>query len=1590
MAAIYSGIHLKLKSPQTPWTDKLKLARFAWISPQCVLPNKEQVLFDWTSHALTLFHSKKIDLSQEVAEGLWVYFDDVIHSKKLQSVLSLGKTISLRITTAQVINDRILDHCSGGQHSSPSLATVLSVLSGILSSPVLSVTYTAKYELLAELLARLSRLACSRLSQQQQQQQPGAEALSTRELETLLLTLTTYLSVQRQQTNTNRVFTQVTSHLLQPLLVLRHLLSSGVASAPEEREDGQLRHRQQQHVAKEIRGKVDAALQAALFSPDNLQSYKDELLTSPLPGEDAAAPGGGRKGRGGKVFASPVGTIVEKLCVPGSCGCEPAVLYVVVSASLPLLFRFALDAFCKGGQNKLLCFHLMTKFARALDFTEDVTPGDSFKAENWSLALLALENLLGGCANADVYNVAADRIQHGDVQLKFYRQLAQLLFAHAQTASPAWHRCLRTLLALNHMILEPDLDQLIASVWVDYGHTEPRVQKARDALVSSTLTTYAKLRQLPRLFEELLGVVVCRPAAATDEKPRQPLLSKHVGDTLAICVQEAPFSQSLALCELILRRIQSDLLPDAQEQNAEATRKLLSLSVLLHSVLFSLKTLDHATPVPNVRQMQTFMLEMFTVLKPVLVWVNSLPPSCSSSSSAWCQDVRESSLLLTYTWVEVDSLFQMHCSKYSLSGDEPEPEGEVEDKGSQLLSEALAKDCDPAALVNFNSTGQVLLKLLALQKMKKILLINASSSSDVGSMEVLRKAAKFVVGRGHTSSTSLLGQTWDLQISSIDVDSFPVAHWYVVATNLPMIAPFLTEEDVTHLSELLLTSVLGNDDEQKESKSGLTVTAISNQLLHSALLVELPCLYSAVLQSIIRRLSQILNAQGAGSICPSLLKPGDESSGKVCDMETGTDEAACDGDVDASTVKKMESAVQEILTTVVSGSLVDLPAEQVTDILRLLKVGGSLNADAMSLKDYSDLFLTTFMMATCTQPCRDVEAPVRTAFLTDTYGLLTSLLTGSNAQYALKIARGSKLLEGFMTSVFSWAEKGLFANLSRADWHLVLQAACRFLQRLLELIVERKSSMRLNLEQFTTFLLVKSEEVTSAATVTVTVTATSSACSASSPPALQLQLLLASLSTAADVMTSSLGRNTQLDETLVQLLEKILSVTGPAVKMSLTSRQVEDEGAQAFSVNVVTGMLQSELAWISQQAAKQQQEVEEEEGQKMAEGIHTPQLRHGELYQSCGQQILRELFSAPCSMELLRSALHFLLVYHTAMVQVKDLGLGELFVDVSHNVHKLLSADWLSQAELQELLNPVSHLIGQLVSESTPEQFHTLLLLLRECLDGAYITQGRHRELSSGVTIARLVSTCELPESCSKMFWLTAPQIISTLVSIVRDCGKDASLITCVAIPVLQALSVLLRQGEGLLSNPHHVILGLEATQFIPLDHLPIQSYHAAFEAIHEVLFAIIQCHSQVMLRSAPAFLNSFYRLVASIMVEGKQRADVDKVFLERDGRELLKCAQLVERMYSHIAATAEGFTILSSFMVAQYVTQLQKGTLMPEIKSHLTEGIYSILDMCTESDIKFLKTTLPPGLREVFSELYGSFQHYHKAQRQGEDKYTV
>uniref|UniRef100_A0A8K9XWD5 Nucleolar 27S pre-rRNA processing Urb2/Npa2 C-terminal domain-containing protein n=1 Tax=Oncorhynchus mykiss TaxID=8022 RepID=A0A8K9XWD5_ONCMY len=206
---------------------------------------------------------------------------------------------------------------------------------------------------------------------------------------------------------------------------------------------------------------------------------------------------------------------------------------------------------------------------------------------------------------------------------------------------------------------------------------------------------------------------------------------------------------------------------------------------------------------------------------------------------------------------------------------------------------------------------------------------------------------------------------------------------------------------------------------------------------------------------------------------------------------------------------------------------------------------------------------------------------------------------------------------------------------------------------------------------------------------------------------------------------------------------------------------------------------------------------------------------------------------------------------------------------------------------------------------------------------------------------------------------------------LVKESGKQTTLTAALTMPVPDTL---LCHGEEMLSNPHDVTLVLGALQFVSLEHLIMEVYHTTFESIHEALFAVIQCLPQV---SGLGSIHVTSCIFLSYHTSTKRTPETDAVVL-------LKCTRLVERMYSHTATTAEGFTILSSFMTAQYISELQKVTLQPDIKRHLTEGV------CVEQEVRFLNNILQMGLREVFNELYGSYTPYHKTQWQGEEKYTA
>ncbi|PKU39148.1 hypothetical protein llap_10548 [Limosa lapponica baueri] len=1540
MAAIYSGIYLKLKSAKTPWEDKLKLARFAWVSHQCVLPNKEQVLLDWVSHALVSYYNKKFELEDEVVEKLWAYLDNVIHSRRLQNLLKSGKTVGLSFSIAQVINERLSEACS--QKSQQNVGTVLSCSSGILSTPSLSIIYTAKCELLVDLLSKLSKLACQQLA--------SDDTVGSQVFSVLHLTFAQYLLIQRQQTNPNRVFGQVTSHLLQPCLLLRHLLT---VRSWAQADDNHVR----QHLSREIRNQVETLLQAGLFQPELFSSYKEELL----PEQELQV----KKKGALKSLLLPVNTVQTKLA---SGFCEPALHGAVVASSVSLLYKLFLDSYCKA-ENHLVCFHMLSRLFGCLRLPglQQGVGEDVLSAADWSTELLALEQLLNLVLSSDIYNVASDRIRHKEVQFEFYRKLAQMLVNHSQASIPAWFRCLKLLMSLNHLIVEPDLDDLVASSWIDAEVSESRTKKAQEALISTMFQTYSKLRQFSRLFEEVL-TVICRPAA---DELRLPVFSAGLTGKLRECLLELPPNQILDILCLFVEKCQTLIIP-AVEGSADMALKLLSVSSVLHTFLFNMRSLDDVTPSPVVLRTQSLLAKMQEgIIQPLMKLLQA--PRRQEKSDLWLRKASDSALLLVYTWVEVDTLFGVSCSKYVSPA--AEMAGAVTASaarhwGIPAFLSGVEEQCWETVMElanSFTSTSKYCLELLTLQKMKMILMQTKADP------QALQHAAAFILESGRSSMSRGESEPWDGDISAISDLTYPTAHWHLIISNLTILLPYISLKDVEYISDVLLeTLVLAKAEEAAaDQEPFISIGKISLGLMHSSFLPEMTVLHCTFLTSLIHWFARVLPSAARDSVDLPLqqLSAGDipwheeiPAPCRLVDLSEAPSENKLLKDELTLSWKTLEKAAQCIALLAKNGCPLILKESQLESCLGLLEIASLLKLDSLLPSDCTRCFMVLLSLIANTRPSASCSKLSLLKFLSTCFHLLRCLQAGRNANSVFKVFHASDILEVVMTSQLT-ASKFFTDVLTVPVWAQYLQEVQAFLENFLQMIIERRQSVRLNLEKFMSFLVSCKPDVGAAK---------SKDWKNWNPAA--GQLLLMAFTTLCHVITLYLQQLPQKKlhsaDVLSALLEPVVLQMVRTVEHRLRSNTQNQPLPVAFIPSVTT-LLKADLSHAVKKG-----------WQKEPSGfLEQPRIK---LYQKFYSQILRELPCAGDNLQFLQSALQFLTVF----CSVPELYPGkETAVTVVFAIKKLLAGPAITTQMIQSLEVELTDVLVQLLGSCSAEEFYTIMRLVLQGLEMKNVWQQKAKEVLSAVTLTKLLLSCPLSGDKEKAFWFASPQIITALAMQTKEACQDQSLISTIVVPILETVATLLRQGEGVLLNPHHVALAFSIVLTVPLDHLKTEDYRSVFLGVHEVLFSIVQCHPKVLLKAAPSFLNSFHRLVVSVMHEGRQKGDRGNT---DEFEVILKCAHLVERMYTHISAEMEDFTVFSAFIVAQYVTELQKVTLHPAVKKHLTEGIYHILDLCIERDIKFLNASLPAGVREVFKDLYNDYNHYHKSRKQGEEKYTA
>ncbi|XP_054370364.1 unhealthy ribosome biogenesis protein 2 homolog isoform X2 [Molothrus ater] len=1318
MAAIYSGIYLKLKSAKTSWEDKLKLARFAWISHQCVLPNKEQVLLDWVSQALVSNYNKKHELEDEVVEKLWAYLDNVIHSKRLQDLLKSGKTVGLSFSIAEIINKRLSEAYS--EKTQQNIGTVLSCSSGILSTSSLSIIYTAKCELLVDLLSKLSKLACQQLA--------SDDAVGSQLFNVLHLTFAQYLLIQRQQTNPNRVFGRVTSHLLQPCLLLRHLLT---VRSWTQADDNHVC----QHLSREIRSQIETLLQAGLFQPELFSSYKEELLSEQESQE--------KKKGAWKTLLLPVNTVQTKL---GSDLCEPALHGAVVAGSVSLLYKLFLDSYCKA-ENHLVCFHMLSRLFGCLRLSDLQEEGKSDRLfpVDWSMELLALEQLLNLVLNNDIYNVASDRIRHKEVQFGFYRKLAQMLLTHSQASIPAWFRCLKLLMSLNHLIVEPDLDDLVSSAWIDAETSEPRTKKPQETLVSTIFQIYSKLRQFPRLFEEVL-TVICRPAV---DELRPSVFSAGLTAKLRECLLELPPNQILDILCLFVEKCQTLIIP-AVEGSVDMALKLMSLCSVLHAFLFNMRSLDDVTPSPVVLRTQRLMANIQKGIIQPLMELLQAPRREEEKSELWLRRASDAALLLVYTWVEVDALFGVSCSKY------------VSPTAETAVTEPAARHWGISAFLpgvkdqswrrvmelasSFASTSKYCLELLTLQKMKMMLM---QTEAD---LQALQHAAAFILESGRSTISRGESEPWDGDISAITELSYPTAHWHLVISNLTILLPYISLKDVEYIAKVLLETLMLAEAQKAatDQESSISIAKISLGFIHSSLLPEMRVLHCAFLTHLIHQFAVVLPTATRDSVDLPLQQlsvtniPWHEeilASCKTVDPLEVPSENKVQKDELSSSWKTLEKVAQCIVLLAKNGCPVILKERQLQRCLDLLEIVSLLKLDSFLPSDCTRCFLVLLSLLVNTRASVSCSKLLLLKVLSTCLHLLRCLQAGRNSNSVLKVLRASDVLEAVMTSQLT-ACKFFTDVLTGPVWAQYVQEVQEFLENFLQMIIERRQSVKLNLEKFMSFLVSCRPDTGAAKSIDWK----------NWNPAAE-QLLLTAFTTLCHVVTLHLQ---QLPEKKLHSVDVFCALLEPVVLQMV--RTVE-HGLQSSTPNQplpvafipsVTTLLKADLS-----------HPVKKDWQKEPSGfLKRPRVK---LYQEFYSQILKELPCAGSNLQFLQLALQFLTVFCSVPELYPE---KETAVMVVFTIKKLLSGPAITTQVIQSMEMELTEVLVQVLGNCSDEEFYAIMRLVLQGLEVRNIWQQKAKEVLSAVTLTKLLLSCPLSGDKGKAFWFASPQIITALASV--------------------------------------------------------------------------------------------------------------------------------------------------------------------------------------------------------------------------------
>ncbi|XP_072177242.1 unhealthy ribosome biogenesis protein 2 homolog [Diadema setosum] len=1538
MAARYAGLYKHLKDSSVPWEDRVKLARFGWVSNQCFLPNKHQVLLDWMCHGLATIDRSGAETAAE--ESLWLFLHDALKSREIQGMQLEVKSLNLRGNLCSALISAL-----GRQDLSD---VVIGCCDRILANSKLRFVQNTSFDSFVSLTVTVTELSAAHCSD------GTCPEKHAQLLKVLSKSLAKCTTLYQQQQNGKKAYCLLYEQLLLPVMKLHSAM------------------RMYHHGSKSEQviltlNALSSFIRNVIFERDLAEAYRIHLM--PSEGE--------KQKKEGRVWTDVAAKFMNFLA--------SQVNDASMTFGLPLLNSAFIASF-KPSPN--LAFALLQKLCSLM-----ATEGGSQAIPDYNkmcdVKLEATQHLLKQATDHQCYAVTEDDSTRSK-KLEWFQALFSTLLKTKRKHNPAWYNSLCILFSVDHNIMATHLQEvwpclLATSILQDSssvtmaGREKASVEKvieSRDAFQKTVIETYTKLRQMDRLVKTLLSAILTR-----EEFSLKINLPTSFHTSFAQAVESLTPGSSVVICDMILEDLLTNYVPKivtSLQTRTEPARKkkkkklaaddiftkvydeegvslrFETVATILDIFLRNAKLVDAAEVGHIKSQVLSLLCKMSNdVLRPLLKAV------CSEN-----QSFTFGAVLLCYSWGELLLLLRQHTN---LMEKDPPTKGETPPEHgffSYFHSYVDAATwADVVDVMNQNENGELLvLKGQLLWQQARGL----SLFSDVRSVAVRESLSGCILQALELAEEGSLQDsgTWNGLFGHISRSNHYTAMLHSTLLQVPTLLAFFDDAQYQATARLVCQAVCMQTISSGQCGT-VTVQEAATSFLDAEACKESRGMQTALIETVGERLREIL----CRSISPLNAKKVMLTGGVKHDMMRLINLAS------VSHQSKETKHIRDLLEqgTCLLEVLRHLPLAHLTpsNQTQCLVVLGAVDQYVTHLLRSARKTTRSRDLLRLSAALRNLQVVILRGVhsveviadddLSGLYSRFLAILAETSLEVDSMHDCPTEFIDATENLALLWLKKKVRCSTASDDLSDYLVKICDKLTP----CIEKLGSSKVIHSPPGAALLLSVGATLLQQSYHACRRRTPNGESRSSPPVIPTSQLKASLIGILKRLLAT-PEGVMPDERWMKSVMK-------AARTLLMSRDGTSPPQKRDKEQSISEVMPDDDDAADDEDVEEDDDDEKEKDKERdsPDDLHKTSESHWQCFSDCHERALSLSLQRLVNTDedddghlgVTLSCLEYLASYCTVR---KTSSVAKRVWDALHS--GLITTSPEGRRSVRQQLEGL--LLVTLNAMATDDLRSTLQTLLNQ-LD----METESQKLESLLAAWQLLPSATLSEESYMVVIEFAPRVLQSCQTILQQTVGKHSAEGAFLAALLSTVAKFVGQGKDLLPV-EHALPSMHQCLAVPFDTMEAVFFPACFTAAFQILNSLLLCYPGAVLKALPAYISCVNQLLSTLMDRSAQQSGRRR---ELSDEQLFLCAENMQRLYSLLASLKQDLSQYGIYLVTEYVSGLQRGTLLPLVKKPLVEGVYKIVDVCDDKTLSLFHVTLPVNLKEIFRAFYADYKKHHK-----------